>query len=112
MASRGSNPGSRRRAHLRREFVWGRRHGRGPLTCLLLLVVIACTQCRTTPVEKLSRKYGAREETVRFASGKVNLAGTLVLPEGPGAHPQSFCFTARARRRGTSLRPAGLRPKA
>ena len=92
MTSRSSNLGSRRRERLRREFVWASRRSRGPLTCLLLLVVIACTQCRTTPVEKLSEQHVVREESVRFASGKVNLAGTLVLPEGPGAHPAVVLF--------------------
>ena len=77
---------------MRREFVWSPRRSRGLLTCLLLLVVIACTQCRTTPVEKLPEKYALREEAVRFASGKANLAGTLVLPEGPGAHPAVVLF--------------------
>jgi dienelactone hydrolase len=33
-----------------------------------------------------------REEPLRFASGKVNLAGALVLPEGPGAHPTVVLF--------------------
>ncbi|HEY6352231.1 MAG TPA: alpha/beta fold hydrolase [Candidatus Angelobacter sp.] len=95
MASSRSNLGSRRRARLRREFVWGQRRSRGLLTCLLLLVVlpvIACTQQRATPVEKRSGKYAFREEAVRFASGKVNLAGTLVLPESPGAHPAVVLF--------------------
>ena len=95
MNPRRFNLGSRRRARLRREFVWGPRRCRGPLTCLLLLVVlpaIACTQRGTTPAERLSEKYGVREEAVRFASGKVNLAGTLVLPEGPGAHPAVVLF--------------------
>src|SRR5215469_14076734 len=92
MTSRSSNLGSRRRERLRREFAWGSRRSRGPLTCLLLLVVIACTQCRTTPVEKLSEQHAVREEPVWFVSGKVNLAGTLVLPEGPGAHPAVVLF--------------------
>src|SRR6516225_6099901 len=85
MTSCSSNLGSRCRARLRREFVWSPRRSRGLLTCLLLLVVVACTQCRTTPVEKLHGNYAPREEAVRFAGGKANLAGTLVLPEGPGA---------------------------
>jgi dienelactone hydrolase len=59
---------------------------------LLFLVVIASTQCRITSVEKLSEKYPVREEAVRFASGNVNLAGTLVLPEGAGAHPAIVLF--------------------
>ena len=92
MTSRSSNPASRRRALFRREFVWGPRRSRGPLTCLLLLLVIACTQRQNTPVEKISEKYAAREEAVRFASGRVNLAGSLVLPEGPGAHPAVVLF--------------------
>ena len=92
MTSGSSNLGSRRRALLRREFVREPLRSHGPLTCLLLLVVIVCTGCRTTSVEKLSEKYPVREEAVRFASGTVNLAGTLVLPEGPSAHPAVVLF--------------------
>lgn len=95
MTPRRSDPGSRRQARLRREFVWGRQRSRRPLTCLLLLVVlpaIACTQRGNTPGEKLSEKYAVREEAVRFASGKVTLAGTLVLPGDPGAHPAIVLF--------------------
>ena len=92
MTLHSSNLGSRRQASLKREFVWGPRRSRVPLTCLLFLVVIASTQCRITSVEKLSEKYPVREEAVRFASGNVNLAGTLVLPEGPGAHPAIVLF--------------------
>ena len=92
MTLHSSNLGSRRQASLKRKFVWGPRRSRVPLTCLLFLVVIASTQCRITSVEKLSEKYPVREEAVRFASGKVNLAGTLVLPEGPGAHPAIVLF--------------------
>lgn len=95
MNPRRFNLWSRRRARLRREFVGGPRRSRGPLICLLLLIVlpaIACTRLGTTPAERLSAKYGVREEAVRFASGKVNLAGTLVLPEGPGAHPAVVLF--------------------
>ena len=97
MTSRSSYPWSRYRARLRREFVWRQRRSRGPLICLLLLVVIGCTQRRTTSVEKLSEKYPVREEAVRFVSGKVNLAGTLVLPEGPGAHPAVVLFHGSGR---------------
>jgi uncharacterized protein len=71
------------------------RRFRGPLTYLLLLVglpAMACTQRGITPVERLSEKYSVREEAVRFASGKVNLAGTLVLPEAPGVHPAVVLF--------------------
>jgi len=92
MTSRSSGLGSRQRPGLKLEFVWGQSRSRGLLTCLLLLVIIACTQCRTTSVEKLSEKYLVREEAVRLASGKVNLAGTLVLPGGPGRHPAVVLF--------------------
>jgi len=44
------------------------------------------------PVEMGSQKQGVREEAVRFVSGKVNLAGTLMLPEGLGAHPAVVLF--------------------
>jgi uncharacterized protein len=64
-------------------------------TCLLLLALlpaVACTQRGTTPTETPSEKYALREEDVQFASGNVNLAGTLVLPEGAGAHPAVVLF--------------------
>ena len=95
MTPRRSNPGLRRRARRSRKFVCGPRRSRGLLTCLLSWIVlqaIACTQRGTTPVETLSEKYGVREEAVRFASGKVNLAGTLVLPENPEVHPAVVLF--------------------
>jgi len=59
---------------------------------MVVLPVIACAQRPTTPVERLSEKYVVHEEAVRFASGKVNLAGTLVLPESPGAHAAVVLF--------------------
>ena len=96
MTSGRSNLGPRRGARLRRAFVWAPGRPRGPLTCVLLMVVlpvIACAQRPTTPVvERLSEKYAVHEEAVRFANGKVNLAGTLVLPESPGAHPAVVLF--------------------
>jgi uncharacterized protein len=95
MKARRSHMGSRRRAPLGQESVLGPRHSRGALSCLLPLLVlssIACTRPGSTPVERLAKKYGVREEAVRFASGKANLAGTLVLPEDPGVHPAVVLF--------------------
>ena len=92
MTPHGSDSESRGRARARRELM---RRSRGLLPCSLLLLVlpvIACTQPGTTPVENLSRKYGVREEAVRFAGEKANLAGTLVLPEGPGSYPAVVLF--------------------
>lgn len=94
MTPHRSNFGSRRQAPRRRESVWPLQRSQG-LTCLFLLIVlpaIACTQRGTTQAEDLPKKYAAREEAVRFASEKANLAGTLVLPEGTGAHPAVVLF--------------------
>lgn len=95
MTPRTSNLESKRRARVRRESARSPLRSQSLVTCSLLLVAlpaIACTQRGVTAVERLSDKYSIREETVRFASGKVNLAGTLVLPEGSGVHPAVVLF--------------------
>src|SRR5215471_4564596 len=60
------------------------------LFSLLVLMPTACTQRAAAPAA--SEKHGIREEAVRFASGGVTLAGTLVLPEGSQAHPAVVLF--------------------
>ena len=90
-----SSLGSGRRARVRREFARSLGRCRNAVTCSCLLVAlpaIACTQRGATVVERLSDEYRVRDEAVRFASGKANLAGTLVLPEGSGAHPAVVLF--------------------
>jgi dienelactone hydrolase len=43
-------------------------------------------------VDGLPDERGAREEAVHFVSGKVTLAGTLVLPQGSRRHPAVVLF--------------------
>ena len=69
------------------------RHPPGVLTSFLLFVAIPAIAC--TPrasLEKPSAKSGGSEEAVRFASGDVTLAGTLVLPAGAQPHPAVVLF--------------------
>jgi pimeloyl-ACP methyl ester carboxylesterase len=85
MKALGHKLGSRCRTLLR---LGSPRRSRGSLTSLVVLVVlpaIACTQRGS--VERPSEKRGISEETVRFASGDITLAGTLVLPERSQPHP-------------------------
>jgi uncharacterized protein len=85
MNALGRQPRSRPRTLLRLSSAL---RSRGSLTSFVLFVAlpaIACTQRGL--VEKPSEKRGASEETVRFASGDITLAGTLVLPEGSQPHP-------------------------
>jgi uncharacterized protein len=57
-----------------------------------LLPLAACTQRSSTLPEKSSETRAATEEAVHFASGKITLAGTLVLPAGSGRHPAVVLF--------------------
>ncbi|MGB6624115.1 MAG: alpha/beta fold hydrolase, partial [Candidatus Acidiferrales bacterium] len=52
----------------------------------------ACTQRSSTPSEKSSKACEPREEAVRFTSGEITLAGTLVLPVGSQRHPAVVLF--------------------
>lgn len=54
---------------------------------LVVVVLAACTQRPLTPVDTPSDAPSIREEAVKFASGKLTLAGTLVLPGGSPRHP-------------------------
>jgi dienelactone hydrolase len=51
-------------------------------------LVAGCADPASIP----SEKRDSSEEAVRFASGNVVLAGTLVLPEGSGRHPAVVLF--------------------
>jgi len=57
----------------------------------LPLFFVACTRGQSAP----SQSHAAstiNEEQVRFASGKITLAATLVLPPGAGPHPAVVLF--------------------
>jgi dienelactone hydrolase len=56
------------------------------------LPLAACTQRAATPLEKSSEIRAASEAAVHFASGKITLAGTLVLPAGSEQHPAVVLF--------------------
>lgn len=56
------------------------------------LAGVSCGQRRSTPAERSSEQHGIHEEAVRFASGKITLAGTLVLPEGTQKYPAVVLF--------------------
>jgi pimeloyl-ACP methyl ester carboxylesterase len=49
---------------------------------LVVLLFVGCTQSASRSVGGLPDARGAREEAVHFVSGKITLAGTLVLPGG------------------------------
>jgi dienelactone hydrolase len=71
------------------------RHVRGWRPVLVLAFIFslaACTQRSSTLPEKSSETRAASEEAVHFASGKIMLAGTLVLPAGSGRHPAVVLF--------------------
>jgi len=57
----------------------------------LWLVLMACVGCSApTPEKSVALEIG--EEPVRFASGNVSLAGTLILPGRGGPFPAVFLF--------------------
>jgi uncharacterized protein len=58
----------------------------------LVLSIAACKPRSQTPVEPTSALQSTSEEAVHFASGAVTLAGTLVIPGGPGRHPAVVLF--------------------
>ena len=59
---------------------------------LATAALAGCTQRTSTAVATASDARGIREETVKFTSGKLTLAGTLVLPEGSQQHPAVVLF--------------------
>ena len=56
------------------------------------LAGVSCGQRQSTPAERPSEQHVIHEEAVKFASGKITLAGTLVLPEGLQRHPAVVLF--------------------
>lgn len=63
------------------------------LTGLFLLAFAsACAQRPSTPPEQASGTQAIGEEAVKFASGSITLAGTLVLPGGAQKHPAVVLF--------------------
>ena len=56
------------------------------------LAGVSCGQRQSTPAERPSEQHVIHEEAVKFASGKVTLAGTLVLPEGVHRYPAVVLF--------------------
>ena len=56
------------------------------------LAGVSCGQRQSTPAERSSEQHGIHEEAVKFASGKITLAGTLVLPEGAHRYPAVVLF--------------------
>lgn len=56
------------------------------------LAGVSCGQRQSTPAERPSEQHVIHEEAVKFASGKVTLAGTLVLPEGLHRYPAVVLF--------------------
>ncbi len=64
----------------------------GGFVLFVVLVLVGCTQSASTSVDGLPDGRGAREQAVHFVSGKVTLAGTLVLPEGSGRHSAVVLF--------------------
>ena len=59
---------------------------------LAAAALTGCTQRASPAVGAASEAQGVREETVKLASGKLALAGTLVLPEGAQQHPAVILF--------------------
>lgn len=68
------------------------RGWRSVFALAFVLPLAACTPRASTPSEKSSEAHAASEEVVHFASGKMTLAGTLVLPGGAQRHPAVVLF--------------------
>jgi hypothetical protein len=60
---------------------------------------LACEHYQSTRAEGSSEEQGVREEAVKFPSGKITLAGTLVLPRGAKSIRRLFSSTAPVRRK-------------
>jgi uncharacterized protein len=80
------------RKHIKLPAARQRRRWRSVFVLASILPLAACTQRASTPLEKSSEIRAASEEAVHFASGKITLAGTLVLPAGSGQHPAVVLF--------------------
>ncbi len=71
----------------------GKLRGReAGLVLFVFLLLVGCTQSESGSVGALPDARGAREEAVHFVSGKVTLAGTLVLPGGSERHSAVVLF--------------------
>lgn len=57
-----------------------------------LAFAFACTQPASELTKRPRGTQGVSEESVKFASGKLTLSGTLVLPEGAERHPAVVLF--------------------
>ncbi len=66
--------------------------GRAVLAIVFVLPLVACTPQRSATTEKSSETRAVSEEAVRFSSGKLILAGTLVLPAGAQRHAAVVLF--------------------
>jgi dienelactone hydrolase len=71
----------------RRQTAW-----RSAFVFAFILPLAACTQRTSTPSDKSSEIGATSEEAVHIASGKITLAGTLMLPAGSGRHPAVVLF--------------------
>lgn len=63
-----------------------------PAVVITALAAVACGQRQSTAAEGSSEQQGIREEAVRFVSGKITLAGTLLRPEGAHKYPAVVLF--------------------
>ena len=63
--------------------------------CLILLAA-CCAGCATHESTR-SQTEIVRNESIHFASGKLVLAGTLILPTGPPPYPSVFLFHGSGR---------------
>jgi dienelactone hydrolase len=63
---------------------------------IVVLALIGCAGC-TDHQSHASQNRTAREEAVRLPSGKLSLAGTLILPEGRHPLPAVFLFHGSGR---------------
>lgn len=57
-----------------------------------LLFPFACAQRPSAPAERPPETQRVKDEAVKFASGKLTLSGTLVLPASAGPHPAVVLF--------------------
>jgi dienelactone hydrolase len=73
-------------------FAGNLRGWRAVFALVFVLPLAACTERASGPTEKSSAVRAASEEAVRFASGKITLAGTLVLPGGSERHAAVVLF--------------------
>lgn len=78
--------------HLRWTCIRPLRGIKASFVLFVVTLAIACSHTASSPIQEDSEKRGTREEALRFTSGNVELAGTLVLPEGPKPHPAVVLF--------------------